>query len=74
LRNGADLKAFSWNRKGTVMMGETTITHETREKVRKLCSEAGVPDKSPELKTEETAQEFMRELQARMQERAPDTI
>jgi hypothetical protein len=55
------------------MMGDTTISDETREKVRKLCAEAGVPDKSPELETEKAAQELMRELQARMQERAPGT-
>jgi hypothetical protein len=55
------------------MMGDTTIRDETRDKVRKLCAEAGLPDKMPELESEEAAQVFIEHLEAQMRQRAPDT-
>lgn len=54
------------------MMGDTTITDETRAKVRKLCAEAGLPDKSGECETEEAARALMEDLQKRIQQRAPE--
>jgi hypothetical protein len=56
------------------MMGDTTIRDETRDKVRKLCAEAGLPDKVPDHATEEAAQAFIEHLESRMQQRSPDTI
>jgi hypothetical protein len=53
------------------MMGDTSISDETRDKVRKLCAEAGLPDKIPELETEEAAQAFIEHLEARMREEDP---
>ena len=56
------------------MMGDTTIRDETRDKVRKLCAGAGLPDKMPELESEEAAQAFIEHLESQQQRRAPDTI
>lgn len=56
------------------MMGDTTIRDETRDKVRKLCAEAGLPDKIPELASEEQAQAYIEHLEAHKQQRAPDTV
>jgi hypothetical protein len=53
------------------MMGDTTITKETREKVQRLCAEAGTQE--PKLLTEQEAERFLEELQKRMKQRAPDT-
>jgi hypothetical protein len=51
------------------MMGDTTISEETRDKVRRLCEKAGLPDKSGDFETEEAARAFMDDLQKRMQQR-----
>jgi hypothetical protein len=49
------------------MLGDATLRDETRDKVRKLCEEAGLPDKVPELETEEAAQAFIEHLEAQKQ-------
>jgi hypothetical protein len=56
------------------MMGDTTIKPETREKVRKLCTETRIKDVSGDLETEEAAEQFMEDVRRRMREQVPDTI
>jgi hypothetical protein len=74
-RNGSTMaRVVLGSQEDAAMMGDTTIRDETRDKVRKLCAEAGLPDKVPELATEEAAQAFIEHLESRMQQRAPDTI
>jgi hypothetical protein len=56
------------------MMGDTTISDKTRDKVRKLCAEAGLPDKIPELESEEAAQAYIEHLETHMQQRSRDKL
>jgi hypothetical protein len=56
------------------MMGDTTISDETRDKVRRRCAEAGVKDRSADFRSEQQAEAYIQELQKRMQQSPPGTI
>jgi hypothetical protein len=59
---------------GLEMLGESTISDKTRDKVRELCAKAGVPDKVPELESEEAAQAYIEHLQHQLQQPGPEKL
>jgi hypothetical protein len=46
------------------------MTEQQRDEIKRLCEQAGVPDKSGELLTQEGAQHFINDLRKQMAERA----
>jgi hypothetical protein len=47
---------------------DSGVTAEQRQEIRRLCQEAGVPDKSGELFTHETAQRFIEDMRRKVAE------
>ena len=45
---------------------DSGVTAEQRQEIRRLCQEAGVPDKSGELFTHETAQRFIADMRPKV--------
>ncbi len=48
---------------------EPMMTEQQRDDIKRLCKEAGVPDKSGELLTQEGAQEIIVDLREQIVER-----
>ncbi len=49
---------------------DSGVTAEQRQEIRRLCREAGVPDKSGEMFTRETAQSFIDDMRRKVEEKA----
>lgn len=49
---------------------DSGVTAAQRQEIRRLCQAAGVPDKSGEMFTEESAQRFINDMQQKVGERA----
>jgi len=49
---------------------DSGVTAEQRQEIRRLCQDAGVPDKSGEMFTQETATRFIVDLKQKISERA----
>ena len=49
---------------------DSGVTTEQRQEIRKLCQDAGVPDKSGEMFTQASAQRFIDDMRRKIEERA----